>query len=650
MTVTEASDDGGTAEETTAGNAVDIAHGDVDDGEAPSDGETEAGETETGETEAGLFTDRSVRRFALALTLVPYVVGVLALVFAVGNQYHPWSDHALTELQTRSVGRNEVLVGLYSRADWNHPGPALFYVLAPIYWLTGGMSVAISIGALLINGGSVAGMALIARRRGGVPLMLLTVLGSGLLLRSLGAEFVHDPWNCFVTTLPFGLLVFLTWAMWRGELWAFPVGAGVFTFLAQAHVGFVALGAPLLAWGAVGLVASVVTAPGREDDASGGIRRPWRRVARTGLLGVLVLVVGWLPVALDALRNDPSNTRQIVEYFRNPGEDAHTLADGWRVMSGQFGGLPEWLTYKHGVSIGGQSPFLTSSPFPWMILLVVAAGVVLWRRRVAGGPALLGTLAVTFVVGIAAVSRTVGPAFDYRLRWTYIPAMVALVAVGWAAWSLATSRWPRSGGRVLTRAALAGIAVLSGINVVTAATAGTPQDDDSAAVASLTDQVLDHLSGREGTVFINDQHHAGAWHARGLLLQLEREGYDVGVHESLANEYGEHRVHPDPALGGTEPVTVLYVTRDEYIPQAAERPGMRMIAEWRARPEAETEALLADHAAIGADMDAGRISVAEGVERQLAISAELTNDGESTAYHAAVFIDDGSGTVAPPAG
>ena len=655
MTVTDASDDDGTAQETTAGKTVDTADGSsevADVGEAPSDGEGPSdGEAPLdGETEAILFTDRSVRRLALAVTLVPFVVGVLALLFAVGDQYHPWSDHALTELQTRSVGRNEVLVGLYSREEWNHPGPALFYVLAPIYWLTGGMSVAISIGALLINGASVAGMALVARRIGGTPLMLVSLLCSALLIRMLSAEFLQDPWNCFVTTLPFGLLVFLTWAMWRGELWAFPVAAGVFTFLAQAHVGFVPLGAPLLAWGAVGLVASVVTVPAGDDDASGGTRPPWGRVARTGLVGVVVLVVGWSPVAFDALRNEPTNTGQIVEYFRNPGEDGHSLAEGWRVMSGQFGGLPEWLTYKHAPSIAGQSPFITSSPFPWMLLLVVAAGVVLWRRRVAGGRALLGALAVTFVAGIVAVSRTVGLAFDYRLRWTYIPAMVALVAVGWAAWSLATSRWPRSGGRVLTRAALAGIAVLSGINVVTAATAGTPQDDDSAAVASLTDQVLDHLSGREGTVFINDQHHAGAWHARGLLLQLEREGYDVGVHESLANEYGEHRVHPDPALGGTEPVTVLYVTRDEYIPQAAERPGMRMIAEWRARPEAETEALLADHAAIGADMDAGRISVAEGVERQLAISAELTNDGESTAYHAAVFIDDGSGTVAPPAG
>src|SRR5690606_8367270 len=111
--------------------------------------------------------DRLIARLAFALTLAPFVVGALALLVAVGGQYNPLSDHALTELQTRSVGRNEVLVGLYSRDVWNHPGPALFYVLAPFYWATGGMSVAISVGALAINGTAIAGMGLIARRLGG---------------------------------------------------------------------------------------------------------------------------------------------------------------------------------------------------------------------------------------------------------------------------------------------------------------------------------------------------------------------------------------------------------------------------------------------------------------------------------------------------
>ena len=103
---------------------------------ATSVSEDEAVDDDAVAADTGLVSDRVAGRLAMGLTLAPFVVGVLALVFAVGNQYHPWSDHALIEMQTRSVGRDEVLVGLFSRDTWNHPGPAQFYVLAPFYWLT----------------------------------------------------------------------------------------------------------------------------------------------------------------------------------------------------------------------------------------------------------------------------------------------------------------------------------------------------------------------------------------------------------------------------------------------------------------------------------------------------------------------------------
>ncbi len=606
----------------------------------------------------GRLSERAVGRLALGVTLVPFVVGALALLFAVGGQYHPWSDHALIELQTRSVGHDEVLVGLYSRGTWKHPGPALFYVLAPFYWVTGGMSVSISIGALAVNGASVAGMALVARRLGGLRLMLITLLANALLMRALGGEFLQDPWNCFVTTLPFGLLVFLTWAMWRGELWAFPVGAGVFTFLAQTHVGFVALASPLLAWGVVGLVASVLASRRAAQDPPGAEPgdgdRPlaWRPLVRSGVIGAVVLLVGWAPVLYDTLRNTPSNLGQVIDYFRHPDEPAHTLVEGWRVMAGQFGGSPEWLIAKHPPGFVGQSPFVYSSPFPWMLLLLVAAGIVLWRRRVAGGPALVGTLALTFVMGVVAVSRTIGPAFDYRLRWTLIPGMIGLVVIGWAGWTLAEARWPRTGARILPPAALAGLTLLGGINVYTAATAGTPQSGDSVSTGAISDQVIDHLSGFDGIVVVNDQSSSGAWHARGLLLQLEREGFDVGVTELRVHEYGRHRVVDPAALSrgrgnglsddedADREVVVLHVSRDEFIANVATRPGMRMIAEWHSTTAAETEALSAERTALDADVSAGRISQQEAIERGQELIAELTGDGKGTAYHVAVFAEE----------
>ena len=583
-----------------------------------------------GDDPAPLLDDRLAGRLALGVTLVPFVVAAVALLVTVGGDYQPVSDHALTEMQVRSVGRDEVLVGLYSRGDWNHPGPALFYLLAPLYRLTGGLSVSLNIGALVINGAAVAGMGLVARRLGGTPLMLLTLLGCALLMRMLGADFVQDPWNCFITTLPFGLLIYLAWAQWRGEAWAFPAAVAVATFLAQVHVGFLALATPFVAWGALGLV--VTTA--REDDPAARSAAV-RRGVRAGLVGLGVAAVGWLPPAIEALRHSPSNAGSIVRWFRHPEEDAQSVGEGWQVMSGPFGGSIEWLSVKRDFTFLGESPYLAGSPLPWLLVVLVAAGVVLWRRDPGGARALLATIVLSLAVGVVAVARTVGPAFDYRLRWTYIPAMIATVAIGWAGWIVVAERWPRTGARLLVPGAVAALTVLGGVNVVTAATAGTPQDGDADSMSALTSQVLDELPDPDGTILITDAFHSGAWHARGLYLQLERRGIDVAVEASRADEYGRHRVMGDRADIGT----VLVVTMDDTVDEVASRPGMRLIAEWAALPEDEMQDLLEQRAEIDAAVDAGRLD-GDIDDRRREIAEALSGGTDSLAYRAAVFVDE----------
>jgi len=178
--------------------------------------------------------------------------------------------------------------------------------------------------------------------------------------------------------------------------------------------------------------------------------------------------------------------------------------------------------------------------------------------------------------------------------------------------------------------------VLAGVNVVTAATAGTPQGDNSAAVASLTDQVLDALPDDPGTVLVKDAHHSGAWHGRGLVLELERRGYDVVVEESRTNEYGRHR-----AVDDLDDVDVqLVVTRDEYVDSVGERPGMRQIAEWYSIAPDEAEALVAERTELAEDVAAGRLSPDEQADREEEINRVLSNDGESMSWRAVVFVEE----------
>jgi hypothetical protein len=150
--------------------------------------------------------------------------------------------------------------------------------------------------------------------------------------------------------------------------------------------------------------------------------------------------------------------------------------------------------------------------------------------------------------------------------------------------------------------------------------------------------VLDALpDDLDGPVLVEDALYSGAWHARGLVLQLERRGIDVGVDRSLANEYGPQRVIDRDEEVGAD----LIVTRDEWIDQVADRPGVRPIAEWYAIPEDETEVLVAEFERIEADKQAGRLTLDEAIELQGDISRQLTNDGQSMAYRVVVFIDEG---------
>lgn len=566
-----------------------------------------------------------VDRAVLAVTIVPFVVSAVALVFGVGGSYMPASDHAFTELHIRDVGVHELLYGLYSRNDWSHPGPVYFYLLAPLYRLTGNASIAMNIGALLINGGSVVGMGLIARRRGGTALMVATLLTSALMLRTAGAEWVHDPWNTFVTTLPFGLLMFLVWSMACGERWALPVGTFVATFLAQTHIGFVVLAVPLFAVGAAWLVVPAL----RPGAAPGRRRALVRPVALSAVVGGVL----WLPPFIDILINEPNNLAKAIDWFRHADEIVHTPTEGFKVMVAQFAFLPEWANRKLS-SLSGESPYLGSIPVPWLLIPATAAAVVLWRRRERGARELIGVLLVSGALGVVAIARTLGPAYDYRLRWTWVPAAITLAVVAWAVWLVATERWGRPARRALAVVGVGGLLVVSGINAVTAATAGTPQEGESAALQTLTPQVLDALGDVDGPVLVEDRYSIGVWFSRGLVLQLEKRGIEALVPPDRSAEFGKHRVYRGGPLAAR-----LIVAQDDTIAKIATDRSLRRIAYWSSVSDEELGDYQRERRRLDADHDAGRLSDKVWGARSIALEQDIrTNGGSVVAYRVAFFL------------
>jgi hypothetical protein len=510
----------------------------------------------------------------VALVVLPFLVSAVATAIR-GSGYNPISDYAMTELRVRDALHFDVLTGLYSRSDWNHPGPLLFYALAPFYFLTGHASVGMNLGALAINGLSVAGIAWLSWRRGGTVTLLCALLGCALVMRTMGADFLYDPWNNYVVTLPFGLLLFCIWSLAAGDRIALPVATVAASFLAQTHVGFVLLALPLLAIGATWLVVPTLRR-GRDPSTR-------RRVLRMVLGCVVLGAVLWSPVIVDLLTNHPSNLERTYRYFDTSGDESQSLTTGWRIVTAQFGVAPEWLTTKRMDIVGyGESPFKGDAPVPLLLGLVALAGVYQWWKR-REDDARLRDLAVVvgaaLVIGIVAVMRTLGPALDYRLRWTWMLPLTAFVLVAATGWQAAVRRWPGA-QRVLLPVVVAAIAVVSMVNVGTAATVPSPWNADSDVMRDLAPRVIDRLEPGAGQVVVSDHFGDAAWYTRALVLQLERAGIDVRVAKGRAPEFGANRVVDEQA-----PVQArLVVAQGDGVDPRLADPDLQLIARWQPKP------------------------------------------------------------------
>jgi hypothetical protein len=529
--------------------------------------------------EPGAGTPRATRILtaaALVLTLLPLVVMAVAVVSKFGAHYIPTGDVAGTEVHVRDVGRHPVLLGLYSRDRWSHPGPALFYVLAVPYRLSGASSLSLHVGAVVINALSIAAVGLIARRHGGVPIMLLTLVGCSLLVHGFGPFPLTSPWNPDVPVLPFAVVVFLTWAMLCGDKWALPVGAAVTTFCVQTHIGYMLLAVPIFALGVGSLLLSAWQQR-HESRASGTTHG----LLRAGGFAGLVLAVMWLPPVIQQINHSSfgnhGNLGNIVDYFIHPSEPLrHTWAQGYRLIGGQFGFTPAWLRGKRAADVFSIEPvLLRSSPFPLWLFPFALAVAALWWQRVVVAKRFVLTVAVCLVLGVVWVARTPGTVYAYRIGWTWVVAMTVFLVIAWAVWALVSDAFPRFATQGVMVVCGVALIVLSVVNVRQAV--GIRRDARTPAIVSLVRQTAGHLPKRDGDVIVRCAGDESCLYGASLFLGLEKRGVRArtDTNTGVIGADAEHLVHHKG------PVTALLtVMLGEKFDAQYVDPRTRLVAYW----------------------------------------------------------------------
>jgi hypothetical protein len=491
---------------------------------------------------AGLTTDGSWLLLACALlACVPIWVCAIDAIF---SGWIPLGDKAFTAVRAWDVlSLHPPLAGQWSSgataavgAPTYSPGPMLFWLLAIPVRLPWQSSLPFVMA--VVNTAAVAGVLVLARRRGGLGLMLVTAISFALMLGSLPGETYADIWNSSAALMPLVLLVFLAWSLACGEHRLLPLTVVVASFVTQAHLTFVAPALGLTAVGVVGLVLH-----GRRRLLEPGPRR-WL------LASLLLVAVCWSAPALDQVVHRPGNL-VLIERSARANVPRLGLDSGWHALAHAVGVVPAWLASPgranriaaaRSASVGTGAAVSTA-----LILagLAAALAVGLRRRRYdLAAAAAVGLLICASIVSVAAST----PAdqwftLSYTLRWASPAGMCVWILGAWALTRMLPVRVPPL-GRPAMAAGVAAVACVSLLVALGYAPRRQTYDQLRQAAERIearvpaSDTILVHGDLRLGTAF------ALADVEGGIAAELHRDGRKVVFPAAEAVGFGNSYVGP----------------------------------------------------------------------------------------------------------
>lgn len=476
-----------------------------------------------------------------------FVIGIVRLSLPMGNPFSSGGDVAFIELQVRQAVHSVVGVGPYSRFGWHDPGPAMSYLFAPLYWLTGESSRSLFLSSWLLNLGSAAVAIMLIRRRAGVMAAWVAAFVLLLFVRAVGFDRLIDPWNPSILALPMLLVAVSAAAALDGDTWGLVVLAASGTFVMQTYIATVPVAALFCLAGASGYVWRLLRRRASRQIPEGDMTAKVR-AARAGMIGVAALVaVAWaLPIG-QQIRSHPGNLGLLLKFELHPpakaGAHHHSFHQAAAVVS------------DYGTSLGLGDPTdiaLHSSRLAVAcIYAVVGLAAALWwaSRRNPFLAALAAATPVGLLVAVAAGTRVTGPIYSYMFWWCRMLPVPMLVALGVA---LGRSVMPAFTGRAklsllafgFGTAVMAAAAVPALRTTFTSPASSFPDSPGARLVAHRIEAAVG-TRGRVFTVQIADQGFSDG----PLILTLAKDGYQFHLIPEMDLYSGDtNHLAPGPAF------------------------------------------------------------------------------------------------------
>lgn len=522
--------------------------------------------------------DRRARDLRWLVVAVLVAIPIVVLIVALAQRtWYPTGDQAQAELRMRSLPGDPPLVGAAGRIQdeamrqGNHPGPLMFWATWPLYALLGRSAWAFEAATALVNLAWLTVSVWLVRRRAGWG---ATAWYGGILLVLIGGfglDALSQPWNPWVALAPFAVLVLSTWSSLDGDRWMVVLAVASATYALQGHVGYLPLVMPLVGVSAAATAwwwwrggrpdrADVPGEAAADDDPA---RTPVLRLIAPLALATLVGLVLWSGPIVDALTATTSNVSKLIANFAHPSDPPIGLQRGIEAVFQSSSPVGAWVW-------GGSA--VEGSAWPGKLLLLAWAVVAVLVARRGERPSLQrlnALLAGTVLIAMVAVSRIFGALYLYTFRWIVVLTALVVFALGWGIATLLPRPSPSASRRLAAVGAVV-LVLLSGVTAVRLARQDIPYDQSSRSVAGLAPTVADQLDpDLRYQIRWDDPAYLGGL-GFGLLLELERRGFDVGGEAKFSAAIEPQRV----ACPGEYDALLTVVT------------GAGRLAEWRAKPDA----------------------------------------------------------------
>jgi len=496
---------------------------------------------------------RSERFLIVALWLLTVTAILLAAGRILGRPWWPVFDDASIWLRTWDVGgRHTPLVGPHSRFGWHHPGPMLYYALAPVLRSFDGLPSALQLGALSIGLGSALGLVLLTARRVGPSAALVLALATGVLGLGYGDRLI-EPWNPYVVTLPFALFMVAVWLVACGDAVAAPIAVLAGSFAGQSHLGAMP---PVLLLGVVALLLDRLF-PVSEARTSGA--RKWQAFA------VALLVLLWLPPLVEQLSAPEGNLLRLFRFSVTPPEPTVGVKQGLLMTGAELLPWGPWLGYESRNLIGHLTPgsawALMVSALPVLIALWLAV-----RFRDALGIRLAAIAASGFFACVLATAQIRGIPAEYLTLWSRAVAMLIVASpLVVLARRYAT---PLLGERIGAPVALAGASALALMPIALRARSAEFANPELSRAYEIINPLAVNFVPPKGRVRVVGGGIPFAASPHAIMVGLERAGRRGKSLPLLGPEVGEHRTIAEDA---ELPTLVLTMGADsEQLPDPAQ--------------------------------------------------------------------------------